>query len=973
MPDQIFIGNFGKGLKTDRIPPFIDQDSFPNLFNFYAWRGQARRKRGTSYLGQLARQVQFAAVPLNWQFSSLTLTAAGIGRLFGAIGIAPLSFLITNITQAAQAVVTYTAVAGVAFEDGQYVNISLVIGMTEINGGYYRIVSQLANTMTLDVDSILFTPYGGGGVVYVADMPSVKPGTINLVAGGFTYTEPAILDGTLLRNGLADPGSLINYATGEIILIGNAGPAIGTFSYYPGLPVMGIEDFTSSVTSANFPLTIAFDTEKAYQINQSVSPPAFYNVTYYKGTNSPFSWSGQDFQQFWTTNYPSTTTNFSGAFWATNNKPGFNFANATAGAIVGNSVAINLLSNGSPVTNLIVGDQLWFNEWVDPNVNGVIGLVSDNTLAATGDYTVTFTVVPVIAGTGIVQLLTASIAGQDGIKWYDGDPTSGTGLPTATGLGWVNFAPPLTALTVQIDSTPSDLYYLVGALAIVPFKDRLLFFSPYIQSSTSLVIQLQDTCLWSWNGTPFYNALVPLNQTYDVTAYYVDQTGKGGYLPAGISNPIKTVNSNEDVLMVGFGGSGRKTRFVYTGNDLQPFLFFNVNNALPSTSTFSAVSLDRGVIDIGQYGIAMTDQQSSQRVDTDIPDSVFQVQTLNSGFERVSGIRDFFREWIYFSYPVNNSDWKFPTQTFLFNYRDNTWAIFYENFTTHGNYRAQNKRTWLTLPFKTWRQWREPWNSGAASALFVTIAAGNPQGYVLLKDQGTNEAISGTISAISSDPAGLTRITSINHCVTDNNTYTKQGDYLLFSNITGMTSLNGVIGRVAYTEGADNFVVDIPFPTGTYLGLGNFTRLSQPLLQTKQFPVYWQEGRQVRLGVQRYLLSATANSQMTVNIYLSQDPDEPFNNSAFNVPPNGLIYSQLLYTCPESTNLGLTPANVNLQMPIGDGQYQIWHRINTSLIGDTFQLGLTLSEAQMKNLEYATAEITCHAIQVDVSRSSLLA
>jgi hypothetical protein len=187
-------------------------------------------------------------------------------------------------------------------------------------------------------------------------------------------------------------------------------------------------------------------------------------------------------------------------------------------------------------------------------------------------------------------------------------------------------------------------------LAVVPFKDRLLFFSPWIQTSSGTPLQLQDTVIWSWNGTPYYNSLVPTNQTYDNTAYYVDQTGKGGYLSAGISQPIVTVNNNEDVLLVGF--SSRQTRFVYTSNDLYPFLFYSINSQLGSSSTFSGISLDRGGLSIGAYGIVLTTQESAQRIDLQIPDSVFMIQTDNSGYQRVNAIRDYYKEWIYFTYPI---------------------------------------------------------------------------------------------------------------------------------------------------------------------------------------------------------------------------------------------------------------------------------------------------------------------------------
>src|SRR6185369_8788131 len=388
--------------------------------------------------------------------------------------------------------------------------------------------------------------------------------------------------------------------------------------------------------------------------------------------------------------------------------------------------------------------------------------------------------------------------------------------------------------------------------------------------------------------------------TFNPQAYYVDQTGLGGYLPAGIAQPIITVSNNEDVLLIGFGGTGRKTRFVYTGNDLQPFLFFNINSELPSSSTFSSVVLDKGAIDIGNYGIAMTDQQSSQRIDLSIPDSVFRIQASNNGFLRVNAIRDFFREWMYFSYLVNTSKWRFPTQSFLFNYRDNTWGIFYENFTRHGNYRAQNKRTWATTGFSSWESWQEPWNIGVSSPFLTQIIAGNPQGYVLIKDEGTGESISGTIEGILNS-SGLTQIFSVNHCVTENNSNLgmSAGDYLLFSGVLGVSGLNGIVGKVISTIDADNFVVDIAYPGVGYLGGGKYTRLSQPLLQTKQFPFYWDRGRKLRLAIQKYLMDATADGKITVNINLSQDPQDNWNSPIINVPPNSLVYSQTLFTSPE--------------------------------------------------------------------------
>ena len=131
----------------------------------------------------------------------------------------------------------------------------------------------------------------------------------------------------------------------------------------------------------------------------------------------------------------------------------------------------------------------------------------------------------------------------------------------------------------------------------------------------------------------------------------------------------------------------------------------------------------------------------------------------------------------------------------------------------------------------------------------------------------------------------------------------------------------------------------------------------------------------MRLTAQKYLLDKTTDAQITVNIYLSQDSITPWNNPP---PidlgaPDALIYQQTVYTCPESTNIGLTAANVNLQMQGSSKSDQIWHRMNTSLIGDSVQLGFTLSDAQMRNLDYATSEIALHGVILYVQPGPLLA
>jgi hypothetical protein len=877
---------------------------------------------------------------------------------------------------------------------------------------------------------------------------------------------------------------------------GGSSAITGSYSYYTGLPVMGLRDYIpvnppSALSIANaYPQSLAFDTMYSYQNfnNSSVGSQTYFNVNYFKnvptgtytsyvakGAQTPFVWTGKNYQQFW-------TTNFEQALWATNGTPGMQIQAITTITWV-SATELTLTITASPA---IIGDFIFINEVTGTNSNTVNGQTGYVIAVGMGTITVKFPNANISNqsySNGIVQYLTTvvptmtSTSMGDGIKWYDGDPTGATGLPSASPAGWVNFNPPLSAGTQIIDnySSITGPFYLVGCKAILPYKDRILFFGCYISTSANAIagiapIYMQDTVFWSWNGSPYYTASfqLPLNtltvmnpiltpgtavtsvtmEGADVRAYYVDQTGFGGYLAAGIQQPIITVGLNEDVLIVSF--TRKQTRFAYTGNDIDPFRFYAINSELGASATFSAITLDRGVLTFGPNGIAMTTQTSTERIDLAIPDSAFQVQQTNYGPNRISAIRDFLKEWVYFTYAPTNQALTslFPTQTFLFNYRDNTWAIFYENFTAHGNFYSSSQVTWATLPYLDWASWTDAWDAPQDEALFAGVVAGNPQGFVVIKGEGTGEAPTGNIQAAvvySADP-DQTQITSINHCVS-------QGDYLYLSGATGSTNLNGNIGQVSVVIDANNFVIDIPFAwsiaaitvgvttlieldidpftqhnfivgesvifssvggmtelngntytitaitfdtitvnvnstgftpyTGgglvsavPYTGLGVYTRLIQPLLQSKQFPTFWEMGRKTRIGAQQYLFDTTASSQVTVNLYLSMDPSTVWNLGPIVPDPNAtnntLVYSQTVFTCPESANIGLTPANTNLQMPTATSQKQIWHRMNTSLIGDTVQFGITLNDAQMRNLEFATAEITLHAASFDISPSQSL-
>lgn len=844
----------------------------------------------------------------------------------------------------------------------------------------------------------------GSGNATITILPKPGIGFSSFKIGTNIFTDPGnTLTGnqTLLTNG---PGTAtLNRSTGVLTITGsNDSTAV---IYYPSLPVMGLEDLQLNPTA--YPGTLAFDTTYSYNILHTY-PYTIYDVSFYKNpptsgsytqkmTDTPTTWNGQDYQQFWTVNYQ-------GALWATNGVPvpfvnttaniGMQYAPSTTITYVSNtSTTLTVTITGSP---LVVGDFVFLAEWTGTNAI-TLNYQSGYVTSVTGTtYIITFPNATIGAGSytpGIIQYLTnRSDVTKDCLRWYDGDPT-------ATNNGWVNFAPPINIPSLFpnfsiADLPPNKQYYLVGAKMIIPFKDRLLFFGPVIQTSAvNSQVYLQDTVIWSQNGTPFYTAsftgdptlattvftpiLTPDNQGASAAAYFEDLLGFGGYKQAGTTQAIITSSTNEDALIVGF--QQFQTRFIYTSNDADPFEFYIINNELGSGSTFSIINMDGGVITRGSRGYIMTGQTTCQRIDVEIPDQVFEISLINHGAERFTSGRDFISEWIYFTYP--SSSVIYPNQTLQYNYRDDSWAIFYENYTTYGSFRRQTGTTWAELPAElTWNTWNEPWNAGASKLLQQQVIAGNQQGFVVFRspqDDATGEATSLAIQNI----VGST-VTSPNHSL-------NEGDYIVISGVQGTvgTQVNGKIFSISSVT-TNTFVLNPNIVGGTYTGGGLITRMYVPFIQSKQFPTAWGDGRKTRIGVQQYLMTTTEKGRVQLQIFLSQNSDGAYNLGNIFPPQNGvksntLVYRSTLYTCPESCNLGLTPFNTNLMMSTiisEDGmnavspQAQIWHRMNTSLIGDTVQIAITMSDAQMRDPDFNNqfSEIEFHGMIIDTYPSRLL-
>jgi len=148
------------------------------------------------------------------------------------------SFAITGVTQANPAVINSTT----TFVIGQSVTITGISGMTELNGNTYEVVGVSPTTVTIDVDSTLFTPY---------------------VSGGF----------------LSSASNLVNYLTGDVELTFPVpipdGVNISAQCYYfqTGLP--------RAILYYNNTLTLRSPPDRQYlvELDAYLSPAAFFNTS----------------------------------------------------------------------------------------------------------------------------------------------------------------------------------------------------------------------------------------------------------------------------------------------------------------------------------------------------------------------------------------------------------------------------------------------------------------------------------------------------------------------------------------------------------------------------------------------------------------------------------------------------------------------------------------------------------------------
>ncbi len=735
----------------------------------------------------------------------------------------------------------------------------------------------------------------------------IEPGSVIITVGTDVFTDQG---NGILRRQDGDLTSTINYATGNVslvLLVGAGTPATITFNYFPSIPVMGLR--SRELNNINNEQLIAWDQVYAYKFAGGFQE-------FIPGT----TWTGNDSDFFWTTNYwvtPAPTN--AKLFWAT-------------------------------------------------NFSGPSG---------------------------------------DPIRYTDSSV-------------WIDFAPTINAAGEV----------LAQCQAILPFRGRLMVFNTYEGVNLATSIQFRQRIRWSAIGNPIsdISALFPLAANVNPNAWRDDIRGQGGFLDIPTAENIISVGFVRDNLVIYCERSTWQLR--YTGQSISPFQIEKVNSELGAESTFSAVQFDTSLVGIGDKGVVECDSFLSQRIDIKIPDLVFEFKNDNNGTNRVHGIRDIQQRLAYWTYHYNPGDGfstVFPNRRLVYNYENDSWAIFTDSLTALGTFQNPIQRKWNDQPSFPWSEADFPWLD--IPAQFPSIIGGNQQGYVEYLSSNLEPKVSNDESLAISNIIGNTttptvlnvinhnlqdgyvisiidiplgtpfssslnnpqigvisgatqanpcQITSVNHRLTT-------GNRVKILNVVGMTELNGNTYTIIVT-GANTFTLNVdstlftPYISGgdwtslernifgviiidkdnfqlwkynattqmfsdpqldapaTYIGGGQIKVRDGFSIVSKKFN-FIDEGQNIQMGFVDVLLATTDEGAISLNVYLD------FND---NAPINLIPQNQSLSTLsPDSFFNTIVPTSQSS----GIASSKNFQRVYCPVRGNFITLQWTLDNAQLVGIE----------------------
>jgi len=582
----------------------------------------------------------------------------------------------------------------------------------------------------------------------------------------------------------------------------------------------------------------------------------------------------------------------------------------------------------------------------------VMGLTQQELNGINAERTVAFDTVYAyrFQGTGWQELIPGTIwTGSDSDFFWTTNYWVGDG---ALKIFWeTNFVDPIrytnTTLSAWIDFSPiinAAGDRLINALVMVTFRGRMV-----VGNTIETDNPHPQRIRWAAIGTPFSDVSAIVT-TVNVNAWRDDIRGQGGFLDIPTSENIVSFGFVRDNLVVFCEHSTWQLR--YTGRSIAPFQIERVNSELGSESTFSSVQFDTSLVGVGDKGIVECDSFKSERIDIKIPNLIFEFNNLQEGPKRVHGVRDFIEKLAYWTYPFLPDEAPyaitFPNRRLVYNYENDSWAIFTDSLTTLGTFQPQLGARWIDFPRPSvsnqWKNLNFTWVQ--RQALQPDIIGGNQQGFVEYLDVQTGNDVSLAITGIQGSLDTVV-VTSYDHNLLTNDVIqifdiaATDPFFALDNGIYGVVILDKDIFQIfTYNPDTGKFDIPVVITDGIYFSAGRIAIRDGFSIVSKKFN-FAEEGQNIQMGYLDVLMDTTSNDPaegfITCNVYLNYNDSEPINQIPQNQLPDALNQT------PDTFFNSIVPT---FQLGTLESS-KAWQRVVCPVRGQFITIEWTLSNAQL--------------------------
>lgn len=663
-------------------------------------------------------------------------------------------------------------------------------------------------------------------------------------------------------------------------------PATKDVYFYPNEPIMGLAQYEP--LSVNDKDTYAFDTQFAYK---------------YSGgswlRNGTTVWTGSDSNFFWT------------ALW--------NGANTSDYHLF--------------VTNFNAADPIY-----DFDGTTWTAFKPKFTMAGAGNYVKTCRLIfPFKDRLILLNTTEANTTDSANLRYparcrYSHNGVSFPAAPTL--LGTTNAAGALSGTVAapwfvgQKFSIANTVYTVVSAVAGAQSMGKT-------DGTTTATFNI-STGDYVFNGAPINSPVYFYSTGYSPWLEHGEPGWSGGgWIDASTDEEIMSAEFIRDRLIVYFTNS--TWELVYTGTATQPFVWQKLNTELGSGSQFSPVSFDTAILNFGTTAIHACTGAFVDRVDAKIPQQIFDVRITDDGFMRVHGVRDFYNELIYWSYPDTDST-KFPNKILVYNYVNKSWAINDDSFTCFGDFNQNDAKTWEAETL-TWEEDFDTWESLQGQSFAKQIIAGNQHGFITVINSNIMRN-AGSLSIADIKYVGIAlQLTIPNHNLQD-------GDYILIENIIPDMTLNDKIYKISVVDANIVSIGDVILPA-TYEGGGTAARVSYVAIRSKEWNPYVAKGKNINLERIEFHVDRTDFAQFAIDAYTS---------------------TANLNMIKEARLTGTLMGDSILEMfslsGIENLQERLWRPVDFNLNGEFIQIKIYFNENQMKSVQVALSPFQIHALML---------